>query len=244
LDSITRNVHGQIADRIGAGIVRGDVGPGELLPSEMRICELWGVSRTVVREAIRTLTGKRLVLSRAKSGTRVRPAEEWNWLDQDVLRWQMEMSDVDAYLAKLFQLRSAVEPAAAALAAGAAGEADIARIRAGYESMVAASDDAEFARADIVFHEAIYFATRNEFFWPVAQMLKHTLAKNFAITAGGDHRPRAFLEHRAVLDAIAAHDAGAARAAASVLLAHSIGDVARIRDAAPLRPRRSLAASA
>ncbi len=246
--TIARNIHGQIADRIGSGIVRGDVAPGELLPSEMRICELWNVSRTVVREAIRTLTGKRLVQSRAKSGTRVRPPEEWNWLDQDVLRWQMEMSDVDSYVAKLFQLRCAVEPAAAALAALAAGEADIARIRAVYDGMVAAGNDADFASADIVFHESIYFATRNEFFWPIAQMLQHTLRKNFAITSGGDHRPRAFVEHLAVLDAIAAGDADAARAAATVLLAHSIGDVARIRDidmakvsAAPRlsRPKRS-----
>jgi DNA-binding FadR family transcriptional regulator len=244
-ETITRNIHGQIADRIGSSIVRGDVIPGELLPSEMRICELWTVSRTVVREAIRTLTGKRLVQSRAKSGTRVRPPEEWNWLDQDVLRWQMETSDVDSYVAKLFQLRCAVEPAAAALAASSAGEADVARIRAGYEGMVAAQNDADFVSADIVFHESIYFATRNEFFWPIAQMLKHTLRKNFTITSGGNHRPRAFVEHRAVLDAIAAHDGDAARAAAVVLLAHSIGDVVRIRDSAtnadpaPLRGPRA-----
>ena len=228
--TITRNIHGQIADRIGSGIVRGDVTPGELLPSEMRICELWNVSRTVVREAIRTLTGKRLVQSRAKSGTRVRPPEQWNWLDQDVLRWQMETSDVDSYLAKLFQLRCAVEPAAAALAATAAGAADVARIQAGYDGMMTAQDDAEFASADIDFHESIYFATRNEFFWPIAHMLKHTLRKNFTITSGGDHRPRAFVEHRAVLDAIAAGDGDAARTAAVVLLAHSISDVVRIRD--------------
>jgi DNA-binding FadR family transcriptional regulator len=229
-ETMTRNIHGQIADRIGSGIVRGDVAPGELLPSEMRICELWNVSRTVVREAIRTLTGKRLVLSRAKSGTRVRPPEEWNWLDQDVLRWQMETSDVDSYLAKLFQLRCAVEPAAAALAAVAAGPLDVARIRAGYDGMVAAKSDEDFVIADIIFHESIYFATRNEFFWPIAQMLKHTLRKNFTISSGGDHRPRAFVEHRAILETIAAGDGDAARAAAIILLAHSIADVARMRD--------------
>jgi DNA-binding FadR family transcriptional regulator len=153
----------------------------------------------------------------------------------------METSDVDSYLAKLFQLRCAVEPAAASLAATAAGEADVARIRAGYDGMVAAQDDAEFASADITFHESIYFATRNEFFWPIAHMLKHTLRKNFTITSGGDHRPRAFVEHRAVLDAIAAGEGDAARSAAVVLLAHSIRDVVRIRDsgtgADPALPR-------
>ncbi len=72
---IARNVHSQVADRIGALIVRGDVLPGDPLPSEVKICEMLDVSRTVVREAIRTLTGKGLVESRAKSGTRVRPRE-------------------------------------------------------------------------------------------------------------------------------------------------------------------------
>ena len=72
-NAIVRNVHSQVADRIGISIVRGDIGVGDALPSEMQICEMIDVSRTVVREAIRTLTGKGLVESRAKSGTRVRP---------------------------------------------------------------------------------------------------------------------------------------------------------------------------
>ena len=74
--AIVRNVHSQVADRIGMSIVRGDILAGEALPSEMQICELIAVSRTVVREAIRTLTGKGLVEARAKSGTRVRPPEQ------------------------------------------------------------------------------------------------------------------------------------------------------------------------
>src|ERR1700733_12027202 len=85
--TIARNVHSQVADRIGVLIVRGDVLPGNPLPSEVKICEMLDVSRTVVREAIRTLTGKGLVESRAKSGTRVRPPEDWNHLDPDVRRW-------------------------------------------------------------------------------------------------------------------------------------------------------------
>src|SRR5882762_158493 len=160
-DALIRNVHSQVADRVGISIVRGDVGVGETLPSEMQICEMMDVSRTVVREAIRTLTGKGLVEARPKSGTRVRPPEQWNQLDPDVLRWRLETSDMDSYLTKLFQLRCAVEPAAAALAATSAREGDIARIRAGYEGMAAAKVNEQFVVADIAFHQAIYFATRN-----------------------------------------------------------------------------------
>jgi DNA-binding FadR family transcriptional regulator len=228
-NSLIRNVHSQVADRIGISIVRGDIVAGDALPSEMQICEMMDVSRTVVREAIRTLTGKGLVESRPKSGTRVRPPQQWNQLDPDVLRWRLETSDVDSYLAKLFQLRCAVEPAASALAAIRGGEDDLARIRSGYEGMAAAKVNEKFVVADIAFHQAIYFATRNEFFWPIAQMFEITLRQSFTIAARGSHRARALVEHRAVLDAISTRDSEAAREATEVLLNHSAADLVKIR---------------
>jgi DNA-binding FadR family transcriptional regulator len=227
--ALVRNVHSQVADRIGISIVRGDIAVGEALPSEMQLCAMIDVSRTVVREAIRTLTGKGLVEARAKTGTRVRPPEQWNQLDPDVLRWQLETSDVDRYLAKLFQLRCAVEPSAAALAATQAGDDDVARIRSGYEGMVAAKINESFVAADIAFHQAIYFATRNEFFWPIAQMFQITLRQSFAIAVRGSHRARALVEHRAVLDAIGARDGDGAREATTILLDHAAKDLVKIR---------------
>lgn len=226
---IVRGVHKQVADRIGLSIVRGDILVGEALPSEMQLCEMINVSRTVVREAIRTLTGKGLVEARAKSGTRVRPPERWNQLDPDVLRWQLETSDVDTYLAKLFRLRCAVEPSAAAIAAIEAKKDDIARIRAGCDGMDAAQNNEEFVVADIAFHQAIFFATRNEFFWPIAQMFEISLRKSFTIAARGDHRARALREHRDVLNAIVARNPDAAHRAASILLERATKDIAKIR---------------
>jgi DNA-binding FadR family transcriptional regulator len=224
-----RNVHSQVADRVGLSIVRGDIGAGEALPSEMQICEMMDVSRTVVREVIRTLTGKGLVEARTRSGTRVRPPQRWNQLDPDVLRWRLELSDLDSYLAKLFQLRCAVEPAAAALAATHAEPDDVLSIQAAYEGMAAAKSNEEFVAADIAFHQAIYFATRNEFFWPIAQMFDVTLRQSFTIAARGSHRPRALVEHHAVLKAIAKRDADGARRATNVLLNNSVDDLVRIR---------------
>ena len=226
---LRRNVHSQVTDRVGSSIVRGEIGVGETLPPEMQICAMMDVSRTVVREAIRTLTGKGLIESRPKSGTRVRPPEQWNQLDPDVLRWHLETADTDRYLAKLFQLRSAVEPAASALAAIHASEDDIAMIRTGYEGMAAAKSSEDYVAADITFHQSIYFATRNEFFWPIGQMSEITLRQSFTIAATGLHLHRALAEHKAVLDAIAAGDSEAAREATVVLLKHSAVDLVRIR---------------
>ena len=228
-NALIRNVHSQVADRVGISIVRGDVGAGETLPSEMQICEMMDVSRTVVREVIRTLTGKGLVKSRPKSGTRVRPPQKWNQLDPDVLRWRLETADMDEYSTKLFQLRCAVEPSAAALAATFAGEDDIALIRSGYDGMAAAKLNEQFVAADIVFHQAIYFATRNEFFWPIAQMFDITLRQSFTIAAKGTHRARALLEHHAVLDAIATWKCRRRARGNHVLLNHAADDLVRIR---------------
>src|SRR5882757_267487 len=235
--AIARNVHSQVADRIGAIIVRGDVAPGEPLPSEVKICEMLAVSRTVVREAIRTLTGKGLVESRAKSGTRVRPREEWNQLDVDVMRWQLEHADLDTYLAKIFQLRGALEPTAAALAAKVATPEDRAELRRAWEAMVAAADNDAFVTADIAFHKRLYIASRNEFFWPIAQMFEVTLRESFRLAALGDHRPRAFEEHREVLEAIEAGDAERAREATWILLGNASDDLVRIRGKDPFRNR-------
>lgn len=228
---ILRNVHSQVANRIGTKIVCGDIPPGSALPSEMRICETLDVSRTVVREAIRTLTGKGLVESRAKSGTRVRSPEEWNYLDPDVLRWLLETTDVDMYLVKLFQLRNSVEPAAAAIAATAATPECLAALHKAFEGMESAQDNEAFVVADIAFHKGIYFATRNEFFWPIAQMFDVTARPSFTIAAPGDHRPRGLMEHRDLMLAIERGNPDDAREKAILLLNHSAADLVRIRGA-------------
>ncbi len=226
---LVRSVHGQITERIGLDIVRGSIAPGDPLPSEVRICEMLNVSRTVVREAIRTLIGKGLLESRPKSGTRVRSPQHWNHLDPDVLRWRLEVTDTDSYLSKLFQLRVSLEPTASALAAAAASDADREAIRQACEAMERARDNEAFVVADIAFHKGIYLATRNEFFWPIAQMLEITLRQSFAIAATGDHRARALKEHRAVMEAILARDPQRARAATETLLGHAATDLVVIR---------------
>jgi len=229
-----RNIHSQVAERIGVGIVRGDVAPGEALPSEARICDMMGVSRTVVREAIRILSGKGLVESRAKSGTRVRRPEQWNQFDPDVLRWQFETADLATYLVKLFRLRTAIEPMAAEYAAIAATDDDIARICAAANAMAAAESTEAWVTADIDLHRSIHIATRNEFFWPVAQIFDTALRRSFTLAAPGDHRPRSIIEHRAVAEAIAERDPRRANRAMAQLIVHAAGDLKRMIGIDPL----------
>lgn len=189
-----------------------------------------GVSRTAMREAVRSLSAKGLIDSRPKRGTQVRNAEHWNHLDPDVLRWRVEVTDTETYLKKMFQLRRATEPEASALAAIAASDEDQARMSADFQAMVDAGDDNEkWVEADLRFHKSIYLATHNEFFWPIGQLFSFGLRQMFAILAQGSHRPRAIIEHGDLLRAILDRKPNLARAAAITLLGNATHDVDTIR---------------
>ena len=117
-----------VAGSIGRRIVSGRFRPGETLPTEPRIQEEYGVSRTAVREAIRLLSAKGLTVSRPKIGTRIRPMSDWNMLDPDVLRWHVDQEPSEAFINNLFEMREIIEPAAAARAAERATAEEIAAI--------------------------------------------------------------------------------------------------------------------
>lgn len=233
LGAASLKLHVRVADQLGLAIVRGDFAPGDTLPPELQLCEMLGVSRTAMREAVRGLVAKGLIDSRPKRGTQVRDPAHWNHLDPDVLRWRVEVTDTETYLKKMFQLRRATEPEAAALAAVEATAEDHARLAADFQAMVdAGDDDAAWVEADLLFHKSIYLATHNEFFWPVGQLFAFGLRQMFAIAAQGSHRPRAIVEHRDVLEAILARDPEAARAATLTLLGNATTDIDRIRHSA------------
>ena len=196
-------LHSRVADQLGLAIVRGDFRPGEALPPEQQLCEMLGISRTAMREAVRGLAAKGLIDLRPKRGTLVRDPEYWNHLDADVLRWRVASTDMETYLKKMFQLRRATEPEASALAASEGTEEDHARLKRDFQAMIdAGADNAKWVEADLAFHRSIYLATHNEFFWPIGQMFVLGLRQMFSLLAQGSHRPRAVIEHGDLLRAI------------------------------------------
>jgi DNA-binding FadR family transcriptional regulator len=110
-----------------------------------------GVSRSVTREAVKMLTAKGLLTARPRQGTSIQPVASWNLFDADVLRWLLERKFSIELLSQFNQLRAAIEPAAAALAAGSADERGIALIEAGFARMEAAERGDDVLDADIAF---------------------------------------------------------------------------------------------
>lgn len=221
----TGNLSEFVAGTIGRRIVTGRHRPGETLPTEPQIQAEFGVSRTAVREAIRLLSAKGLTVSRPKIGTRVRPTVDWNMLDSDVLRWQVDDSPSEEFVHALFEMREIIEPAAAARAAERATDDEIRALRmamAGIEGEPRGSGTQ--IDADIDFHMIILEASRNPMLRSLGAMIRSTLEITFSLgwrVMAHD----AVVQHREILEAIAARDSEAAFLSMRRLLRNSKGDV-------------------
>jgi len=225
-------VHGRIVHTVGRRIVTGAIRPGERLPTPARV----SASRGVVREAVKVLTAKGLVVSRPKTGTRVRPPEHWNLLDPDVLAWRQDGLPKGALLGKLTQVRLIIEPGAAELAARCAGPREIAALAAALRDMRTAlglspPDHDAYNDADIRFHRAIVQACDNDILEQIGAVVNTTLLVAFhaAVRVPGLARS-ALPRHQAILDAIRRHQPNRARAAMRVLVrttGRAIGNLRR-----------------
>jgi DNA-binding FadR family transcriptional regulator len=215
-----------VAGKIGRRIVSGQYRPGDTLPTEPRIQAEFGVSRTAVREAIRLLSAKGLTASRPKIGTRVRPTVDWNMLDPDVLRWQLDQSPSEEFIHALFEMREIIEPAAAERAAERATPEELDRMGVAMEGIQnEARASPEQIKADIDFHMAILEASRNPLLRSVGAMIASALSISFSLGWRTVMAEDAVLQHRAVYDAIRRRDGEQAFLAMRKLLRNAKGNV-------------------
>jgi DNA-binding FadR family transcriptional regulator len=222
-------LHGAVVHDIGVRILRGELQAGQPLPNEDDLGGTLGVSRTVLREAIKVLAAKGLVESRPKTGTRVRRREDWNLLDPDVLAWQLEAGLSRRFLEDMLELRRLIEPAAARLAATRATDDEIAVLEATHELMRAAVDDLDaWLEPDLRFHAVLLKASHNELVEHLTSIVGSVLRILFTFSS----RPpttfvRALPLHTAIVEAIRERDPDAAEAAALQLLGDTERNVER-----------------
>jgi DNA-binding FadR family transcriptional regulator len=217
-----------LVEALGQAIVTGEyVAIG--FPTEGELSKQFGASRTVTREAVKMLTAKGLLSARPRQGTIVQPASSWNLFDTDVLRWLLERQFSIDLLRQFNQLRVAIEPEAAALAALNASEADREAILAGLRRMEAAElgrDDT--LDADIAFHIAILQASGNPFLAQFREMVATALRSSIRFTNRIKGRSANVADHAAVSDAILKRSPDKARRAMKKI----IGDVLELIDGA------------
>lgn len=222
-----KNVHGHTLDLLGEAIVAGRYAPGASVPPEPTLCEELGVSRTVVREAVKSLVAKGLVVTGPKVGTRVLPSEQWNWFDPDVVAWQSKAGLTREFLRDLQELRRIVEPAAVRLAAERATPDDIAGIEAAYAGMKDAIENGgDYVRHDLLFHQGLLRACHNRMVIQMSKALGALLRTSFEISTSKPDGPAKSLPlHRAVLDAVIARAPQKAERAILVLIDGAADDI-------------------
>ncbi len=206
-------LHQSIARSLGMAILSGDYQPGDSLDGEIEQSLAMGVSRTPYREAIRILTAKGLLESRPRAGTHVTPRSRWNLLDPDLLAWTFSGEPDPAFVKGLFELRSIIEPAAAALAARRRTEGQIGEMRQALDQMALYGLANEGGQAaDQRFHRLILEAAHNEALATLASSVVAAVSWTTRFKQRQHRLPRDPVpEHLAVFAAIEARDDDGAR---------------------------------
>lgn len=209
--------HGQIVQALGEDILSGRYAPGAKLPPEPELLARFGVSRTSLREAIKTLSAKGLLVAKTRVGTKVADRESWNYFDPEVLAWKVRAGMDAEFRRHLVQVRLAIEPAAAELAAAQRSDEDL---KAMHEAVGAmrreVSSEYDFAQADLALHIAVGTASRNPMMRSVASVIETALLEAFTLStpvrSEALHRETVDA-HQRIVDCIEAGDGPGAAAA-------------------------------
>lgn len=202
----------EVATALGREILHGTYAVGSLLPHEGVLLGQFGVSRPVLREAVKLLEAKGMVKGRQRLGTVVLPSSSWNLLDAEILGWIVRFGSDPDILLKLTEVRMIVEPGACRIAALNARPEDVREMDHAWQRMRGNTEDAaRFRSADCDFHRAVLAATHNEYLAAVGSAIATGIEMTIEHTNGTPEQNTATLEpHRRILEAIRSGDASRA----------------------------------
>ncbi|MDL2403595.1 FadR/GntR family transcriptional regulator [Rhizobium mayense] len=221
-------VRKNVTAAIAADICSERYPAGSALPRENDLCDIYGVSRTVIRESLKILESKGLVRGKPRIGTTVCDKDDWNILDQDVLEWMGPYIAEFDILGCILEARRTIEPVAAEYAAERATAQEIADLDRAWRQMRDSGDDPEgFTEADVTFHTVLLSASHNQVFRRLSSAihagLKYALhASNVAV----DSRDEAIAVHGDLVEALRLRNRTAARDCAHRMLNLAARDLA------------------
>ncbi len=210
-----------MVDDLGRAIVSGAFPVGAILPGDIDLLQRFKVSRTVLRESMKTLAAKGLVVPRARVGTKVTERNQWNMFDSEVLTWHFDSGVDQEFLLHLYDIRLAFEPFAAALVAERADASEIEVLREVVEEMGAPGHTTDsLALADLRFHLAIAEASHNPFMRTLGSLIEAALVGMFRMSTPPSQNGFANIAetHMQIVEAIVAGDAPAARKAMEAVI--------------------------
>lgn len=209
-----------IVQSLGRAIALGEHPQGQPLKAEAALCESFDASRTVLREAVKMLTAKGMLDARPRRGTIVLPESQWNLSDPDILNWLLDRRGSLPIIAEFVDMRLAIEPAAAGLAAlNMTAENKVTLLHAIGRMEAAARGEDDHLDADIAFHVGILEASGNRFFWNMRHTIEVALRFSIRITNRFKGVDRASVkDHQDILDFILTGDHVAAETQMRTLL--------------------------
>lgn len=210
----THNLTFDIVQKLGEEIVSGKYSQDTPFPTEAILCEEYDVSRSVMREAVKMLTGKGLLTARPRRGTEITAETQWDLLDPDVLQWLLKREVSLPLLIEFTQTRIGVEPEAAYLAAKTITEEQKSKLKAAIDEMDrAAQGESDPLESDIAFHLAVLEASNNRFLVLLDSLIETALRFSIRMTNRLKGVQIASVDdHRQVYNAIIKGDHDLARA--------------------------------
>nr|WP_244642828.1 FadR/GntR family transcriptional regulator [Phyllobacterium sp. 628] len=202
---------------LGQRIVSGAYPENSILPGDAELLERFGVSRTVLREALKTLAAKGLIQPKAKIGTRVLERSNWNLFDPDILVWHFEAGASAHFLSSIVEMRLALEPEAAGLAALRRTSEQLETLYKWVGEMGSTRESpAHFVHSDLQFHIGIAEASGNPFMRSISALIEVALVTTFTISSPIPNTERhlhSVARHTAIADAIRDRNVEAAKIA-------------------------------
>lgn len=171
-------LHAQVLDQLGTAICNGDLAAGAVLSIDDLI-DRYQVSRSVIREVLRVLASMGLIETRRRVGIMIQPPEAWSVFDPQVIRWRLASDHRMAQMRSITELRTAIEPHAAWLAAQRIDgdeASELVGLAAKMWAAGKAGDEARFLSLDIDFHRRVLIASGNEMFAKLQLIVAEVLA--------------------------------------------------------------------
>jgi GntR family transcriptional regulator, galactonate operon transcriptional repressor len=215
-------LHARVTHTLARRLIEAeDIGGVLLFPNEAQLCQQLGVSRSILREAVKVLADKGMVQVRPRSGTRSRPRSEWNLLDPDILCWQAETRPDARFLREICEVRLGIEPTASGFAAVRATPGQIAEMGAALDQRESldGSDTDALVESNLRFYETVVAASQNPIFRQLSASIRMPMRVALSFTA---HVPASqALEreaNRTLYEAIVRRDPPAAKTAAEEIV--------------------------
>ena len=237
------DLHQAVVDRLGTQIASGEIPAGAVLVAD-RLQAAYGVSRSVMREAVRVLASLGMVASRRKVGLIVRPIDRWSLFAPQVIRWRLATPSRISQFRSLTELRAAIEPEAARLAATRAHltqAANLMTIAARLWAAGKAGDEAGFLAADIQFHSLVLASSGNEMFASLSSAIEEILVSRVRVGLHPSHPSDAAMQHHFdVVTAIQAGHPDDAQRAMTRIVVQAMEEMSSIWEALPAAPEMGL----